>query len=43
MIAASICLRRPAIARRGRLRHLAAAFACLLVSALAGSAGAQEA
>jgi pilus assembly protein CpaC len=43
MIAASICLRRPAALRRGRLRHLAAAFACLLVSALAGSAGAQEA
>ncbi len=43
MIAASICLRRPAIVRRGRLRHLAAALACLLVGALASSAGAQEA
>src|SRR5262245_61948990 len=43
MIAASICLRRPAFVRNGRLRHLAAALACLLIGVLAGPAGAQEA
>ncbi len=42
MIAASICV-RPAIVRRGRLGHLAAALACLLLGVLAGPAGAQDA
>jgi hypothetical protein len=43
MIAAPICLRRPAIMPGGRLRHLAAALACLLMGVLAGPAGAQDA
>jgi pilus assembly protein CpaC len=43
MIAASICLRRPAFVRNGRLRRLAAVLACLLMGVLAGPAGAQEA
>jgi hypothetical protein len=43
MIAASICLRRPAFVRNGRPRHLAAVLACLLMGVLAGPAGAQDA
>jgi pilus assembly protein CpaC len=43
MIAASICLPRPAFVRNGRPRHLAAVLACLLMGVLAGPAGAQEA
>src|SRR5688572_11821927 len=43
MTAASLRLWRPAIAPGGRLRHLRAILACLLVGVLASPAGGQDA